>query len=239
MWENLRQLSLSLENSRYHSNVLPELNPRRPYSLSWIRGLVPHKGCLYQHVLLKCKLLGFWAADFSSSKILKYVLNYEDNLILMMSGFWKETNWLAFTVCCSSPSPLQHCWMCEFWLRRTFQLSHAQGFSMKWNPVTPNNSLLTSKPWQELWSSQDTLRAGSWDYQADKEASWPHLPYKQERSDHSPTEYDTDTASPWGNYPVTWTGTTQPLRRGVTELYTPDSSFVDPAKQSLIDGVAF
>lgn len=81
--------------------------------------------------------------------------------------------------------------------------------------ITPNNSLLTSKPWQELWSSQDTLRAGSWDYQADKEASWPHLPYKQERSDHSPMEYDTDTASPRGNYSVTWTGITQPLCRRV------------------------
>lgn len=101
--------------------------------------------------------------------------------------------------------------------------------SSLWNK-TPNNSLLTSKPWQELWSSQDTRRAGSWDYQADKEASWPHLPYKQERSDHSPLAYDTDTDSPRGNYWVTWTGMTQPLRRRVKRAVHATLCFCRPRR---------
>lgn len=52
-------------------------------------------------------------------------------------------------------------------------------------------------------------------------------------------EYDTDTIYPWvtiGLHGLAWPNLCVGDWR---ELYTPGSSFVDLAKQSLIDGVAF
>lgn len=137
VWENLGKLSFSSENSRYHSSILPELNPRRPYGLSWIGGSVPYKGC-FTHMLHNWVRSNINFSEllliFPAAKSRRLSLIIKTSSSLWAFGDKLTCTYGVLLQPTTTPALLNS------GSEEHFYLSCAEGFSLKENPVTLNNS---------------------------------------------------------------------------------------------------
>lgn len=137
VWENLGKLSFSSENIDNHSRILPELNPRRPYGLSWIGGLASYKVC-FTHMLHN------WVRSKINLSELLLIFPAEKSrslsLIIKKSssswGFGDKLTCIYGVLLQPTITPA----LLNSGSEEHFYLSCAEGFSLKENPVTLNNS---------------------------------------------------------------------------------------------------
>lgn len=133
-WGNWASLQRTVDN---HSRILPELNPRRPYGLSWIGGLVPYKGC-FTHMLHN------WVRSKINLSELLLIFPAEKSrslsLIIKKSssswGFGDKLTCIYGVLLQPTTTPA----LLNSGSEEHFYLSCAEGFSLKENPVTLNNS---------------------------------------------------------------------------------------------------